>query len=153
MNATWKRAIKVFLTLACCAMAMRSIAATPLDLASFRGRVVYLDFWASWCVPCRQSFPWMQAMKNAYERDGLTVIAVNLDRNRTDAEQFLDRFHPDFNVRFDPEGALAERFKVEGMPTSVVIDRHGVPRFTHIGFRPADRETYERELRDLLAEK
>jgi thiol-disulfide isomerase/thioredoxin len=128
-------------------------AAAALDLESLRGRVVYLDFWASWCAPCRQSFPWMQSMKAAHEREGLTVIAVNLDPSREDAERFLAKFKPDFDVRFDPQGSAAERFKIHGMPTSVIIDRHGVQRFTHIGFRSVDEAAYEDQLRRLLAEK
>ena len=128
-------------------------AEPPLDLDSFRGRVVYLDFWASWCAPCRQSFPWMQAMKDAYEHQGLAVVAVNLDRSRDDADAFLAQFHPTFDVRFDPQGNAAERFKVHGMPTSVIIDRHGVVRFTHIGFRPVDEAAYEDQLRGILSEK
>jgi len=133
-------------------LTISSARANPaLDLARYRGRVVYLDFWASWCAPCRQSFPWMQAMKEAYEGEGLTVVAVNLDHDRADAERFLERFRPGFEVRFDPQGALAEQFRVAGMPTSVLIDRHGVPRYTHVGFRTADRAAYESQLRDLLA--
>jgi cytochrome c biogenesis protein CcmG, thiol:disulfide interchange protein DsbE len=128
-------------------------AAAAIDLQDFRGRVVYLDFWASWCAPCRQSFPWMQSLKDAYEKQGLTVIAVNLDQDRADAERFLARFHPTFEVRFDPRGESAERFKVQGMPTSVIIDRHGVVRFTHIGFRPVDQAVYEDQLRQVLSEK
>jgi cytochrome c biogenesis protein CcmG, thiol:disulfide interchange protein DsbE len=128
-------------------------AESPLDLDSFRGRVLYLDFWASWCAPCRQSFPWMQAMKEAYGHEGLTVVAVNLDRNLEDAKAFLAQFHPTFDVRFDPQGKVAERFKVHGMPTSVIVDRHGVVRFTHIGFRPADQAAYEDQLREILTEK
>jgi cytochrome c biogenesis protein CcmG, thiol:disulfide interchange protein DsbE len=128
-------------------------AAASIDLQDFRGRVVYLDFWASWCAPCRQSFPWMQSLKDAYEKQGLLVIAVNLDQDRADAERFLARFHPTFDVRFDPQGESAERFKVQGMPTSVIIDRHGVVRFTHIGFRPVDQAAYEDQLRQVLAEK
>jgi thiol-disulfide isomerase/thioredoxin len=139
--------------IACLLVFNAAYAEPPLDLDSFRGRVVYLDFWASWCAPCRQSFPWMQTLKDTYQRQGLAVVAINLDHDRADAEQFLQRFHPDFAVQFDPQGTVAERFKVAGMPTSVIIDRHGVPRFTHIGFRPADREAYEHELRVLLAEK
>ena len=127
--------------------------APPVDIHDFRGRVVYLDFWASWCAPCRQSFPWMQAMKNAYENRGLTVLAVNLDRNRGDADRFLAQFHPSFDVRFDPQGTVAEHFKVQGMPTGLVVDRHGVVRFTHIGFRPVDEAAYENQLREILAEK
>jgi thiol-disulfide isomerase/thioredoxin len=128
-------------------------ADAAVDLALYSGQVVYLDFWASWCAPCRQSFPWMQALKDTYQRQGLAVVAINLDHDRADAEQFLQRFHPDFAVQFDPQGTFAERFNVAGMPTSVIIDRHGVARFTHIGFRPADREASEQELRGLLAEK
>ena len=114
---------------------------------------MYLDFWASWCAPCLQSFPWMQAMQDAYERRGLTVVAVNLDQFRKDADRFLAKFHPNFDVRFDPHGEVAERFKVQGMPTSVIIDRHGVLRFTHIGFRPVDQAAYEGQLRQLLDEQ
>jgi cytochrome c biogenesis protein CcmG/thiol:disulfide interchange protein DsbE len=128
-------------------------AAPSIDLDDFRGRVVYLDFWASWCAPCLQSFPWMQAMQAAYEPRGLTVVAVNLDPYRKDAERFLAKFHPNFDVRFDPQGEMAERFKIQGMPTSVIIDRHGVPRFTHIGFRPVDQAAYEDQLRQVLAEQ
>jgi cytochrome c biogenesis protein CcmG, thiol:disulfide interchange protein DsbE len=128
-------------------------AASPLDLTSFRGHVVYLDFWASWCGPCRQSFPWMETMKNAYEGQGLEIVAVNLDRDRAEADKFLKQFHPTFNVRFDPQGKLAESYKVQGMPSSVLIDRHGVTRFTHVGFRPIDGAIFEAQLRELLAEK
>ena len=134
-------------------LATAAHAAASIDLQDFRGRVVYLDFWASWCAPCRQSFPWMQSLKDAYEKQGLLVIAVNLDQDRADAERFLARFHPTFDVRFDPQGESAERFKVQGMPTSVIIDRHGVVRFTHIGFRPVDQAAYEAQLRQVLAEK
>ncbi len=128
-------------------------AASSFDLGSLRGRVVYLDFWASWCAPCRQAFPWMQAIKDAYEGQGLTVVAINVDADRADAEKFLHQFRPTFDVRFDPKGELAEFYKIKGMPSSVLIDRQGVPRFTHIGFRPADGTVYEAQLRELLAEK
>jgi len=128
-------------------------AASPLDLAALRGHVVYLDFWASWCGPCRQSFPWMQTLKNTYEDQGLTIVAVNLDADRVDAEKFLKQFKPSFDVHFDPEGKLAELYKVKTMPSSVLIDRHGVTRFTHMGFRPVDGAEYETQVRELLAEK
>jgi cytochrome c biogenesis protein CcmG/thiol:disulfide interchange protein DsbE len=136
---------------ACLLTITASLAASPLDLHGYRGRVLYLDFWASWCAPCRQSFPWMQDMQNAYEREGLTVVAVNVDHDRADAEHFLAQFNPTFEVRFDPQGALAEEYKIAGMPASVLIDRHGVLRFRHIGFRAADRAMYESQLRELLA--
>lgn len=128
-------------------------ADAPVDLDSFRGRVVYLDFWASWCAPCRQSFPWMQKMQEVYGAQGFEVVAVDVDKSRQDADRFLATFHPTFEVHFDPNGDLAERFKVQGMPTGVLIDRRGVVRFAHIGFLPVDRVAYENELRQLLSEK
>lgn len=91
-------------------------AATSLDLTSLRGRVVYLDFWASWCAPCRQSFPWMEIMKSIYGIEGLEIVAVNVDANRTDADKFLRRFHPTFDVRFDPRGSLLNSTRSKACP-------------------------------------
>lgn len=135
-----------------CGFAIPSHAA-PLELKEWRGQVVYLDFWASWCAPCRQSFPWMQLIQTTYGSRGLTVVAINVDRSRADADKFLARFNPDFEIRFDPQGALAQQFNVSGMPTSVMFDRHGVVRFTHVGFLPADEKRYIEEIRSLLAER
>jgi cytochrome c biogenesis protein CcmG, thiol:disulfide interchange protein DsbE len=137
----------------CLAVSVPVHAATSLDLTGLRGRVVYLDFWASWCGPCKQSFPWMEIMKSIYGIEGFEIVAVNLDTSRADADKFLKQFHPTFDVRFDPQGELAELYKVQGMPSSVLIDRHGVTRFTHLGFRPIDGPIYEAQLRELLAEK
>jgi thiol-disulfide isomerase/thioredoxin len=137
----------------CLAVLVPVHAASSLDLTSFRGRVIYLDFWASWCAPCKQSFPWMETLKRTYGDQGLEVISINLDSDRADADKFLQQFHPTFEVRFDPKGRLAEFYKVQGMPSSVLIDRRGVTRFTHVGFRPVDGAIYEAQLRELLAEK
>jgi peroxiredoxin len=95
----------------------------------------------------------MQMMKSSYQDQGLTVVAVNLDTNRAEADKFLTQFHPTFEVRFDPQGDLAELYKVHGMPSSVLIDRHGVVRFSHVGFRPVDGPAYEAQVRELLAER
>lgn len=144
---------RIILMSICLALFTPLRAASPLDIPSLRGRVVYLDFWASWCAPCRQSFPWMEIMKSNYEAQGLEIVAVNLDKDRADADKFLKRFHPTFDLRFDPQGELAELYKVQGMPSSMLIDRHGVTRFTHVGFRPIDGPVYEAQVRELLAEK
>ena len=92
-------------------------------------------------------------MQSTYAARGLKIVAVNLDVARADADKFLNQFHPTFDVRFDPEGQLAQYYRVHGMPSSVLIDRHGVTRFTHVGFRPIDAAIYEAQLRELLAEK
>jgi hypothetical protein len=94
----------------------------------------------------------MQRMKQSYETRGLSILAVNLDHDRAAADSFLRLLKPDFEIRFDPAGEWAEKFKLRGMPTSVIMDRHGVVRFTHVGFRPDDGREYARQIEQLLAE-
>ncbi len=148
------RFIRVWVLLLMCCEAGSSAAREPdpVELSSWQGKVVYLDFWASWCVPCRQSFPWMNELQKRYADRGLTIIAVNLDHERADAEKFLRRLPPEFQIRFDPDGDWARRFGVQGMPTSVLLDRGGRSRFTHIGFRAADAAQYEQQIQQLLLE-
>jgi thiol-disulfide isomerase/thioredoxin len=124
-----------------------------LDLDAYRGKVVLLDFWASWCGPCKESFPWMQRMEQRFGDRGLVVIAVNVDHDRALAEQFLRTQQPRFAIHFDPRGLAAERYGVNAMPSSFYIDRGGKIRYTHLGFVAAEREDAERQLSALVAEK
>ncbi len=127
--------------------------AASLDLEAYRGRVVYVDFWASWCGPCRQSFPWMKAMHERHGNDGLVIVAVNVDAEKARADAFLRDFAPAFRVAYDSDGVLAREFKVQSMPSSYLIGRDGRARYLHRGFHDAKREQYEKEIRELLAEK
>jgi len=141
----------VLLVLLCASAASRaSGTGDPLDLAALKGQVVYLDFWASWCVPCRESFPWMNRMQAELGRDGLTVIAVNVDRDRADAEQFLHDHPAQFRIVYDPQGLLPENFGVRGMPTSFLIDRGGRVESRHEGFRLRDRDLLTQQVRALV---
>jgi cytochrome c biogenesis protein CcmG/thiol:disulfide interchange protein DsbE len=124
--------------------------AEPLDLARHRGRVVIVDFWASWCKPCRQSIPWLNAMRERYGARGLTIIGVNVDAERRDADRFLRDVPIDFEIVFDPEGAHAKQFKVQAMPTSYIFDRSGKLVETHLGFRDAKKAENEAALEKLL---
>jgi cytochrome c biogenesis protein CcmG/thiol:disulfide interchange protein DsbE len=124
--------------------------ASPVDLSAYKGKVVYLDFWASWCVPCRESFPWMNDMQRQYASQGLVIVAVNLDQVHDDAETFLQKYQPEFTVRFDPAGHLAQDFKVRGMPTSALLGRDGKVLLVHEGFRSKDEDTLEQSIRDAL---
>jgi len=126
---------------------------TTFDLASYAGKVIYLDFWASWCAPCRQSFPWMDSVQREYMSKGLVVVGVNVDQERALAETFLKQMSPHFRIVFDPKGALAETYKVSGMPASFIIDRHGTVRFHHLGFRDDAKPRLDAELNTVLAEK
>ena len=124
--------------------------ADTLNLDQYKGKVVYVDFWASWCGPCRESFPWMKKMQQQYGKDGLVIIAVNVDQDKKLADKFLSEFKPEFNVLFDKDGKLAEDFKVSSMPSSYILDREGKPRFKHKGFHLDKQSQYETELNSLL---
>jgi thiol-disulfide isomerase/thioredoxin len=121
-----------------------------IDLTAFKGQVVYLDFWASWCAPCRESFPWMNRLYGELARDGLVVIAVNVDRERGDADRFLREHPARFRIVYDPDGALPEKFAVRGMPTSFLIDRDGHVQSRHEGFVLRDRDALEQQIRALV---
>lgn len=123
-----------------------------ISLDKLQGKVVYLDFWASWCSPCRKSFPWMNAMQSKYKDKGLVVVAVNLDKSKDKADEFLNEFDRSFVVAFDPEGKTAENYKVMGMPSSYLIDRNGQIHLSHIGFRQSDTDKLENTIRALLAQ-
>ena len=124
-----------------------------LDLAAYRGQVVYLDFWASWCGPCKQSFPFLDALAKKHGPAGFVVIAVNVDTDRRLAARFLNENPVSFKIVYDPEGELAERFKVSGMPMSFLIGRDGKTQFEHLGFRKSDPPKRESTLLKMLAEK
>lgn len=147
---------RLLLPLALACLALTAVAADsgdPLDLERLRGKVVVVDFWASWCEPCRHSFPWLNEMQAKYADRGLVIIGVNVDRERADAERFLREVPARFRITYDPAGALASRYDVPGMPSSYIIGRNGDIVARHIGFRTALREDREAELQKLLEAK
>ena len=95
----------------------------------------------------------MKALERAYGRQGLSIVAINLNHDRASAQRFLRVFRPNFTIIFDPSGNLAQRYKIIGMPTSFLIDRRGDVRFVHVGFFPDERGKYEQQVRELLAQK
>lgn len=119
-------------------------------LDSLQGKVVYVDFWASWCGPCRQSFPWMKSMYDRYGSKGLVIVAINLDKDRGAAEGFLQKFPAPFTIAFDPSGKTAKEYKVWGMPTSYVVGKTGAIVSTHAGFDPKRATAVESEIAALL---
>jgi cytochrome c biogenesis protein CcmG/thiol:disulfide interchange protein DsbE len=109
-------------------------AGGTIESDSLRGRVVYVDFWASWCEPCRRSFPWLADLHARYAKKGLVVVAIDLDQERTAADRFLSKYPAPFLVGFDPQGKTAEAFHVDAMPSSFLIDRQGRVLERHAGF-------------------
>lgn len=122
------------------------------SLADYRGKVVLVDFWASWCSPCRTSFPWMNQMQAKYQSQGFEVVAINLDQEKSQADKFLTQIPPKFTVLFDENAQLPEAFEVIGMPTSFLLDRSGKIRTTHIGFHEDQKDDYEKQIQALLKE-
>ena len=140
------------LSVACLLLGLAAIAraAPPPALAPVEGRVVWVDFWASWCVPCRRSFPWLNSMQRKYGPAGLQIIAVNLDKDRALADGFLEEVPAEFALRFDPSAALAKEFGVQTMPSSFLIDTDGTVLAKHFGFRTADTGDYEKAIEAAL---
>ena len=131
------------------------ISATANDgkaarLADLRGKTVWLDFWASWCGPCRQSFPWMNAMHDKYGGSGLAIVAVNVDKKRADADRFLAQVPARFPLAFDPEGTTPSAYAIKAMPTSILIGRDGRVLAVHNGFRNEEREALEASIASSL---
>lgn len=126
-------------------------ADTELDLAAYAGKVVYLDFWASWCAPCRRSFPWMNEMLARYGDQGFAIVSVNVDADREPADAFLAETPARFPVVYDPQGKIAERWGLMGMPSSFVIGPDGKVISRHVGFRSDSPQKYEAEIRRLLS--
>ena len=124
---------------------------TPIQLSALRGKTVYLDFWASWCGPCRQSFPWMNAMHDKYGGSGLAIVAVNVDKKRADAEKFLAQFPARFTIVYDEQGATPLKYAVRKMPTSMLIDARGRIVNEHSGFCNESREELESRIRAAMA--
>jgi thiol-disulfide isomerase/thioredoxin len=117
------------------------------------GNVVYVDFWASWCVPCRDSFPWMQELRKRYGARGLQVVTVNVDRDPAAGRKFLAQMKSTLPVVFDPGGALAGRYGLEAMPSSFIYGRDGALKRQTAGFHRKECASIESAIDTLLGEK
>jgi len=121
-----------------------------VSLDSLRGRVVVVDFWASWCGPCRHSFPWLASLHERYRAKGLTIVAINLDKKRADADRFLAELPAPFSVAFDPAGKTAEAYRVKGMPSTYVVSLDGKLLYSHVGFDAVKSAEIERIIQEAL---
>jgi thiol-disulfide isomerase/thioredoxin len=134
-----------------CALTLSTGQTTGFD--QFRGQVLYVDFWASWCGPCLLSFPFMNDLQHAYAGKGLHVLAINMDEKPADAARFLEQHPASFDVAPGPNGKCAKDLGVATMPTSFLIGRDGTVRVVHKGFRPGDVDELKAKLDELIAER
>jgi thiol-disulfide isomerase/thioredoxin len=123
-----------------------------IDLKQFKGQVIYVDFWASWCGPCAKSFPFMNDLNRDLKDRGLQLIGINLDENIQEAKQFLEQYPASFTIATDADKQCAKSFGVKAMPSSYLVDRNGVIRHMHLGFRPGEAEEFRVLVEQLLAE-
>ncbi|MBK7673216.1 MAG: TlpA family protein disulfide reductase [bacterium] len=128
------------------------LAAAEFALADHAGKVVALDFWASWCKPCKASMPWLSRMQQQYGGQGLQIVAVSVDADEASMRSRLGDIDPGIIVVFDPKGELAAQYKLEGMPTTYLIDRAGKLVASHVGYRDADAGKREAEIAAMLKE-
>ena len=119
-----------------------------VSLDSLRGKVVLVDFWASWCAPCRQSFPWMKDLYNRYSAKGFVIVAINLDKEKELADSFLNDFNVPFMIAFDPSGKTAEAFNVQAMPSSFLVGPTGAILYSHLGFDPKKTGEMEKMIKE-----
>jgi len=122
-----------------------------LSLGTYRGKVVYLDFWASWCPPCLTSLPLLEKLRKEFPSDQFQILAVNVDQDPEKARKFLERTRIGYPSATDPKGRIPQSFGIETMPTSFLIDRRGVIRYVHHGFRKGDVPELRERIRKQLA--
>ena len=130
-----------------------SDASGPLDMNQFKGKFLYVDFWASWCGPCVKSFPWMNEMQAKYGPQGLVILGVNTDSKREDADKFLARVPAKFRIAFDPRGDAATLYEVQAMPSSFLIGPDGKLLLKHAGYRDEQKAELEQSIASALSKK
>lgn len=132
---------------------LASRAGGQLSLSGLRGQVVMINFWASWCGPCRQEFPALDEMYRKYKPMGFTMVGINVESEKSDAERFLGARPVTFPILFDPDNTVSGSYGVSAMPTTVLVDRQGRVRWQHRAYKPGDEAKYIEQIRAMLREK
>ena len=131
---------------------LKSRSGKNIKLSELRGEVVMLNFWASWCGPCRQEMPHLEKIHKKYKRLGFTLLGVNVEENSTDAKNYLKDVKVTFPILFDSTQKTSKLYNVSAMPTTILIDRNGNKRFIHKGYKPGYENDYKKQIKKLLRE-
>ena len=132
--------------------ALKSSTGENLRLSEYRGDVVMINFWATWCGPCRQEMPLLDELYNRYQRVGFNLLGVNIDDDSRRAMQMAEELGIDFPVLFDASKEVSRLYEVEAMPVTVLVDREGTVRYVHHGYKPGYEDKYLDQIRSLLRE-
>ena len=131
---------------------LKSLEGTNLRLEEYRGQVVLINFWASWCGPCRQEMPLLDRLHHRYEDTGFAVLGVNVEGEVEPAQKIVDKTKVTFPVLIDEQQKVSEMYSLEAMPSTVVVDRDGVVRYIHRGYKPGDEAKYVEVVKQLIRE-
>jgi thiol-disulfide isomerase/thioredoxin len=123
---------------------------TPIQLSSLKGKIVYVDFWASWCVSCAQSSPWLSELQKKIGADKFQILAVNLDEHSEKGDEFLKKTNSELLVGYDPKGKIPETFQMKAMPTSYLLGKDGKIIYIHEGFKQKDADEIESQIKKAL---
>lgn len=123
-----------------------------ISLREFRGQVVMINFWATWCGPCREEMPHLEALYQRYSALGFRLLGVNVEEDSENAEAWLEEMPVSFSILFDPENRVSELYDVIAMPSTVLVDRQGNIRFSHDGYQPGYENEYQTQIRALIRE-
>ena len=131
---------------------LRSSTGENLRLSEYRGDVVMINFWATWCGPCRQEMPLLDELYGRYQRVGFSLLGINIDDDSRRAMAMVKELGVRFPVLFDEEKKVSKLYEVEAMPMTILLDREGTVRHIHYGYKPGYEQKYLNEIRSLLRE-
>jgi thiol-disulfide isomerase/thioredoxin len=131
-------------------ISLKDLSGKPVKLSDLKGKVVLVDFWASWCAPCRESFPVLDKLNKAYKEKGFVVLGINIDNDPAAAQKFLKDLPVSFTVANDQGKAVAKAYAPPTMPSSYLIDKQGKVHVVHAGFKASDAQKLEAEIKQLL---
>jgi thiol-disulfide isomerase/thioredoxin len=134
------------------AFQLDSLAGKPVNLADYKGQVVLLNFWASWCGPCRKEMPILEQLHKQYRSKGFSLVGVNVEPNSADALTMLKSVPVSFPILFDRDSTVSKLYQVQGMPNTVIVDRQGRVRYVHRGYKPGEENEYLDQIRNLIKE-
>ena len=134
------------------AFTLSDITGQPGTLSQYKGQVVMVNFWATWCGPCQQEMPLLDQMYKKYKPAGFTLIGVNVDKEAPPVKDLLARTPVSFPVLLDPANEVSKAYHVDEMPSTVIVDRKGQIRYIHRGYKPGDENEYQDRIRQLIRE-